>query len=213
MDRREFNVSLLKASAVAILPRFSARAFADEPLSINALYSKAIVIDSLCAPLGDIEATPGADALTAVRKFGITGVNFTISVPDFNETVYNLGNVQKFVDDNPDAFLLVRHHPDLVRAKHENKLGIMLGFQNPEFLEEDPERIATFRKLGVRIMQLTSNKRGKFGDGCLETANAGLTTAAIYTVKLMNDAGVAVDLSHSGYRTTAEGIAHSTRSC
>ncbi len=87
----------------------------------------------------------------------------------------------------------------------------MLGFQNPEFLEEDPERIATFRKLGVRIMQLTYNRRGKFGDGCLETANAGLTTAGIYTVKLMNDAGVAVDLSHSGYRTTAEGIAHSTR--
>ena len=146
-----------------------------------------------------------------MRKSGITGVNFTISVPDFNETVYNLGNVQKLVDDHPDAFLLVRHHPDLVRAKHENKLGIMLGFQNPEFLEEDPERIATFRKLGVRIMQLTYNKRGKFGDGCLETANAGLTTKGIYAVKLMNDAGVAVDLSHSGYRTTAEGIAHSIK--
>jgi hypothetical protein len=54
-----------------------------------------------------------------------TGVNFTISVPDFNETVYNLGNVQKPVDDHPDAFLLVRHYPDLVRAKHENKLGIL----------------------------------------------------------------------------------------
>jgi membrane dipeptidase len=211
MDRRDFNIAFLKASAMAILPCFSARAFADEPSSINALYSKAIVIDSLCAPLGDIETKPGEDALTAVRQSGITGVNFTISVPDFNETVFNLGNVQKLIDDHPDTFLIVRRHSDLARAKRENKLGIMLGFQNPEFLEEDPERIATFRKLGVRIMQLTYNKRGKFGDGCLETANAGLTTTGIYAVKLMNDAGVAVDLSHSGYRTTAEGIAHSTR--
>jgi hypothetical protein len=32
--------------------------------------SKTIVIDSLCAPLGDIEENPGADELTAVRKSG-----------------------------------------------------------------------------------------------------------------------------------------------
>jgi membrane dipeptidase len=68
-----------------------------------------------------------------------------------------------------------------------------------------------FRHLGVRIMQLTYNNRGIFGDGCLEPGNAGLSKAGIAAVKKMNDLGIAVDLSHSGYLTTSEGIAESKK--
>jgi membrane dipeptidase len=63
----------------------------------------------------------------------------------------------------------------------------------------------------VRIMQLTYNNRSLFGDGCLEPGNAGLSKAGITAVKKMNEIGVAVDLSHSGYRTTSEGIAASSK--
>jgi membrane dipeptidase len=70
---------------------------------------------------------------------------------------------------------------------------------------------ALFRQLGVRIMQLTYNNRSLFGDGCLEPGNAGLSKAGIAAIKKMNDLGVAVDLSHSGYRTTSEGIAESKK--
>lgn len=68
-----------------------------------------------------------------------------------------------------------------------------------------------FRRLGVRIMQLTYNNRSLFGDGCLEPGNAGLSKAGIAAVQRMNDLGTAVDLSHSGYRTTSEGIAQSAK--
>ena len=73
------------------------------------------------------------------------------------------------------------------------------------------ERIETFRNLGVRIMQLTYNNRSIFGDGCLEPGNAGLSKAGIAAVHKMNEIGVAVDLSHSGYRTVAEAIAASSK--
>jgi len=63
----------------------------------------------------------------------------------------------------------------------------------------------------VRIMQITYNNRNSFGDGCLEPGNAGLSKAGIAAVKKMNEAGVAVDLSHSGYRTTSEAIAASSK--
>jgi membrane dipeptidase len=210
--RRDFNLSLLKASAVAILaPRFIAHAFADEPPLTSALYSNAIVIDSLCAPGVAMESGPSADALAAVRQSGITAVNFSISVPDSEETLHNLANVQKLVDDHPDAFLIVRRHTDIAVCKREHKLGMMLGFQYPTVLEEDPERISTYRKLGVRIMQLTYNNRSTFGDGCLEASNAGLTNAGCLAIETMNKIGVALDLSHSGYRTTSEGIAKSAK--
>jgi membrane dipeptidase len=115
------------------------------------------------------------------------------------------------VEQHPDLFLVVREHSDIARAKREKKIGIMPGFQYTAFLEENTERIETFRQLGVRIMQLTYNNRSIFGDGCLEPGNAGLSKAGIAAVKKMNELGVALDLSHSGYRTTSEGIAESKK--
>jgi len=210
LNRRAFNVSLLKASAAAFFTlRFARRAFADSVPS--SLYANAIVIDSLCAPFTDMDHPPSAATLAAVRRSGITAINFTISAPTYEDTIESLAVLQDLVDRNPDIFLIVRKHSEIARAKRESKIGIMPGFQFTSFLEEKPERIATFRRLGVRIMQLTYNNRSLFGDGCLEPGNAGLSKAGVATVQRMNELGVAVDLSHSGYRTTAEGIAQSAK--
>src|SRR6202142_3767052 len=181
------------------------------PPVIATLYKNAIVIDSLCAPLVDMDTPPTAEVLAAVRQSGITAINFTISDPTFEGTVGNIAAVEALVDQHPETFLIVRRHSDIARAKRENKIGIMPGFQYTAFLEEKPERVETFRQLGVRIMQLTYNNRSIFGDGCLEPGNAGLSKAGVAAVKKMNDTGVALDLSHSGYRTTSEGIAESKK--
>ncbi|MGA7634379.1 MAG: membrane dipeptidase [Terriglobales bacterium] len=216
MHRREFNLALVKVSAGAWLtPRLLAEALGnsadDAPAAIAALYKNAVVIDSLCGPLVDMDAPPKPETLQAVRQSGITAINFTISDPTFEGTVGNIAVVEQLVDEHPEVFLIVRRHSDIARAKRENKIGILPGFQYTSFLEEKPERIEMFRRLGVRIMQLTYNNRSIFGDGCLEPGNAGLSKAGIAAVKKMNDLGVAVDLSHSGYRTTSEGISQSAK--
>jgi membrane dipeptidase len=213
--RREFNSSLLKflgASWLAPRLRLHAAATAESfSPALEALYSKAVVIDTLCAPFTDMDGPPPAETLAAVRGSGITAINFTISMPGFEDTVSNLALVQDLVDKHPGAFLIVRKHSDIARAKAEKKIGIMPGFQYTSFLEEKVDRIDMFRQLGVRIMQLTYNNRSVFGDGCLEPGNAGLSKAGIAAVKKMNEIGVAVDMSHSGYRTTSEAIAASTK--
>jgi membrane dipeptidase len=216
VHRREFNLALVKVSAGAWLtPRLLAEALGnsadDAPAAIAALYKNAVVIDSLCGPLVDMDAPPKPETLQAVRQSGITAINFTISDPTFEGTVGNIAVVEQLVDEHPEVFLIVRRHSDIARAKRENKIGILPGFQYTSFLEEKPERIEMFRRLGVRIMQLTYNNRSIFGDGCLEPGNAGLSKAGIAAVKKMNDLGVAVDLSHSGYRTTSEGISQSAK--
>jgi membrane dipeptidase len=175
------------------------------------LYKRAIVIDSLCGPFADSETSPSPELVAMVRQSGITAANFTISDRDFEGTVKNLGSLEALVEHHRDAFLIVCKHSDIARAKQENKLGIIPGFQYTAFLESDPDRIETFRNLGVRIMQLTYNNRSIFGDGCLEPGNAGLSKAGIGAVRKMNEIGVAVDLSHSGYRTVLEAIAASSK--
>jgi membrane dipeptidase len=218
--RRDFNLGLLKISAVAFLaPRLLAapldhstgNADDNESSSIARLYKNAIVVDSLCAPLIDMGATPTADLLAAVSHSGITAINFTISDRTFEGTVSNIAALEALVEQNAEAFLIVRRHSDIDRAKRENKIGIMPGFQDSAFLEEQSDRIDMFRQFGVRIMQLTYNNRSIFGDGCLEPGNAGLSKAGVAAVQKMNNLGVAVDLSHSGYRTTSEGISESKK--
>jgi membrane dipeptidase len=182
----------------------------NEPPVIAALYKNAIVIDSLCAPFIDTDP-PKDDILALVRQSGLTAINYTVSLPTFEDTVSNIALVEMLIEQHPEAFLIVRRYSDIDRAKRENKIGIMPGFQYTAFLEENPDRIEMFRQLGVRIMQLTYNNRSIFGDGCLEPGNAGLSKAGIAAVKKMNDLGIAVDLSHSGYRTTSDGIAASNK--
>jgi membrane dipeptidase len=210
LNRRVFSASLLKASAAAFFSLRFPRFVAADVLP-SSLYENAIVIDSLCAPFTDMDRLPSSETLAAVRKSGITAINFTVSAPGYEDTIESLAGLQDLVDRNPEVFLIVRKHSDIARAKSENKIGIMPGFQYTSFLEERPERIATFRRLGVRIMQITYNNRGIFGDGCLEPGNAGLSKAGIAAVQRMNELGIALDLSHSGYRTTSEGITQSTK--
>ena len=154
---------------------------------------------------------PTPAAVEVVRNSGITAINFTVSDQTFEGTLQNLAYVDALVEHFPQAFMVVRAHSDIARAKREKKIGILPGFQYSGFLEENPARILMFRRLGVRIMQLTYNNRGVFGDGCLEPGNAGLSKAGLAAVRSMNEVGVAIDLSHSGYRTTAEAIESSSK--
>ncbi len=216
MHRRDFNLAALKISAATLLsPRVFALALGDASENtaptISALYKNAVVIDTLCAPFISMDVPPTPDILSAVRQSGVTAINFTVSELKFEDTIENIAAAEGLVETHSDMFLIVRRYSDITRAKRENKIGIMLGFQYPGFLEQDPDRIEMFRHLGVRIMQLTYNNRGLFGDGCLEPGNAGLSKAGIAALKKMNELGVAADLSHSGYRTTAEAIAQSAK--
>jgi membrane dipeptidase len=175
------------------------------------LYQKSVVIDTLCGPFTSSDSLPDKAAIDSVRNSGVTAINFTVSAPTFEDTVGQLAYIDALVEQSPDVFMVVRQQSDIARAKRESKIGIMPGFQYTQFLEDDPSRIEMFRRLGVRIMQLTYNNRSNFGDGCLEPGNAGLSKAGLKAVQTMNNLGVAVDLSHSGYRTTSEAIAASKK--
>jgi len=208
-SRRSF---LKTAGSAALLATVAPRLVAEQfPTDIAALYRKSVVIDTLCGPFTSSDGMPDAALVEVVRQSGITAINFTISGRTFEETVDNLAYVDALVEHFPAVFTVVRLHSDIARAKREGKIGIMPGFQYTQFLEADPSRIETFRQLGVRIMQLTYNNRSTFGDGCQEPGNAGLSKAGVDAVHKMNDLGVAVDLSHSGYRTTSEAIAASKK--
>jgi membrane dipeptidase len=78
-------------------------------------------------------------------------------------------------------------------------------------LEDKVDRVQVFRGLGVRVMQLTYNRNTPLGTGCLDGETDGLTDLGRQAIAKMNELGVALDLSHSNTKTTADGIAASTK--
>ncbi len=211
LTRREFQLSALKASAALLIYPIPAAASPSDSPDVTWLYRRAVVIDSLCSPFVDGENDPSPALVRTILDSGITAVNWTVSEQEFEGTLRTIANVQALVDKYPDAFTIIRRQPEIALAKQSGRMGIVMGFQYTAFLEDDPSRIDMFRKLDVRIMQLTYNNRSIFGDGCLEPGTAGLSNAGHAAVTKMNAIGVAVDLSHSGYRTSSEAIEASSK--
>jgi membrane dipeptidase len=169
-----------------------------------------IVIDALSSPADFADPLPlSAGAVHDIRASGVTAINWTVSSRTFEDTVTQIAYTQALVESDPALWIHVRKHSDIGIAAAARQVAIMLGFQHPEPIGEHGERLETFRRLGVRIMQLTYNNRSLFGDGCLESANGGLSRAGRALIERMNTIGIAVDLGHAGMRTTAEAIATS----
>jgi membrane dipeptidase len=214
VDRRDFLVSSGLASAAVAFP-----ARPKDPAAgyLDASYADAIVIDALGGP-GEPGAEPGtplsAKALDDIRASGLTAVNLTVSgvgsyAKDYDTTIRNIAFWNAQIAAHADVLLLVRTTADIAAAKRSKRLGLIFGFQDATPIAEDLERVDTFGELGVRVFQLTYNRRNLVGDGCLEPGNAGLSTFGHSFIERLNERRFLVDLSHAGERTTREAIAAS----
>lgn len=123
----------------------------------------------------------------------------------FRGAVYDLGEWHRRFAAVPQ-FTPITGTAEVREAKRSGTTGILLGFQNSTQLERDVRNAETFHGLGIRMIQLTYNKRSDAGDGCMQGTDEGLTAFGRELIHCMNDLGLIVDLSHCGPRTTMEAI-------
>lgn len=110
------------------------------------------------------------------------------------------------IDQHSDALVWIGDAADLRRAHREKRLGVIFKFQGTEPFGEDEERIPEFRSLGLRVIQLTHNRRNLVGDGCMEPSQAGLSRYGYQVVERLNAEKIVVDLAHGAPRTISDGI-------
>lgn len=108
-----------------------------------------------------------------------------------------------FIANDDDHFMRIDSVADLKRVKKSGKIGILLGLQNSEHFRR-PEDVDFFRGLGQRVSQLTYNTRNLIGNGSTERRDEGISDFGISIIERMNKAGMAVDVSHCGDRTTLD---------
>jgi membrane dipeptidase len=182
-------------------------------------YAKAIVIDACGGPGGFDPDLPDDAPLSPkfvadARASGVTAVNITVNevgnAPNrFERAVAGIASVEHELTAHPDVFLKVLHVGHVAQAKASHRMGLIYGCQDSTMLEGELKRLSLFCDLGVRICQPTYNQRNAIGDGCLESADRGLTQLGHDFVAEMNRLHMLVDLSHAGPRTIADGIAAS----
>lgn len=110
-----------------------------------------------------------------------------------------------------DVFGIATTAADIERLVAEDKVAVIMGFQNTNNLEGRIGYVELFADMGVRVMQLTYNNQNELGSSCYEANDNGLARFGKEVVREMNRAGVLIDLSHVGDRTTLDAVKHSQK--
>ncbi len=169
--------------------------------NIDKIYDEAVVIDGIV-----IARNWNQDSFKALKKSGYTGFNASLDSGSLNRALTSLVDWQKRIKNNPDRLICATSAADFIQAKKEDKVAVMLGFQNCTMIEKSIDNLDILYHAGTRWMQLTYNQRNLLGDGCTERTNAGLSDFGIEVVERMNELGIIIDLSHCGRQTTNDGI-------
>lgn len=225
IHRRDFLAGTGLAALLACAPRLRAPEAAAVPTGAAARwspFSTGITIDAASGLW--LDASEGVDAamaerllareLAAARDCGLSAVVTTVAPQGrfwlddaaFEKTQRDIATWKAHIAEHADLLLHVERAADLETARQSRRLGIVFTFQGTEPLGEDSDRIALFHSLGVRVIQLTHNRRNLVGDGCMEPSNAGLSRYGHEVVERLNAAHIIVDLAHGSQPTIHDGI-------
>lgn len=169
--------------------------------SFPSLHERAIVVDGL------VVSRWCREVFEAMRAGGITAANCTVAVWEgFEPAMGNIASFTHSLDEHTDLIRRVLTVDDVLAAKAEGRVGVILGWQNTSPIEDDLRRLALFHDLGVRVAQLTYNTQNFVGAGCYESRDSGLSDFGREVVAELNRVGIVIDLSHVGPVTTRETV-------
>lgn len=134
-----------------------------------------------------------------------------IGGPDgYNQGVRFISQWNSLIAGNDQFMMRIDSPADLDRVKASGKIGILLGIQNSDHFQR-PDHVDFFWGMGQRVSQLTYNSRNWIGNGSTERRDEGLSDYGVSIVERMNKVGMAVDVSHSGDKTTLDAFEVSAR--
>jgi len=127
------------------------------------------------------------------------------------ESLDSLGRWRDLVRENADVAEIALTAADVKRIGESGKVAVILGYQNSNLLDGRIRFVEFFAELGVRVIQLTYNNQNELGGSCYEAEDSGLARFGKEVVREMNKAGILVDCSHVGDRTTLDAIETSSK--
>ncbi|ANX01962.1 M19 family membrane dipeptidase [Thermoclostridium stercorarium subsp. leptospartum DSM 9219] len=130
--------------------------------------------------------------------------------PSFDNAMKYIREAER-IERQTCFFKLCRSFEDIKNGIEDKKVCGLLGIEGGEALEGKLENLDEFYNAGVRIMTLTWNYANELGDGAEIQRNGGLTEFGRKVVKLMQEKGMIVDISHADIKTFEDCMSISTR--
>lgn len=147
------------------------------------------------------------DVFTELRQANVAAV--TVTCGFWEGTVESLDSLARWRDlvaANSDLVAIAATAADIEAAAAAGRTAIVLGFQNANLFEGRIRFVELFAELGVRVIQLTYNNQNELAGSCYEETDSGLARFGREVIREMNRAGMLVDLSHVGNRSTLDAI-------
>jgi len=233
LTRRSFvRAAALAAGAAPLAPfvprgRFRLFAWSENEYSARCidLVESSLVIDmlGLLTLNGETQARWGPaldglvdDDLRALRGSGIdvfhiaSGVGGRTQDEAYDNCLAFVGQYDSIVANRADVFMRIDSAADLAAVHGSDRVGVLIGVQNSQHFRE-PDDVDLFHALGQRVSQLTYNSRNRIGNGSTERVDGGISDFGVSIIERMNEVGMAVDVSHSGDRTTLDACEVSSR--
>jgi membrane dipeptidase len=180
---------------------------AEEEKRAMELYQKAIVIEGLTySPT----LNHPIEYMEEVRKNGVTATHITVTPTwaTLREALSSISEWYQIAERTRVRFAYSAD--DIVQAKKEGKVCVIMGSQNGKILEDDVSLVRIFHRLGMRIIQLAYAEQNYIGSGG-DDVDAGISTFGRKVIDEMNKVGILVDVSHCGDKTVTDAIKYSQK--
>ena len=135
----------------------------------------------------------------------VVGCTANLTWDDTLESIENFEAVKAAVRAHPSAYVLCSQ-AELELPANQDRVGVLLGLQNPKALSDSLALINAFYDLGLRCLSLAFNENSYYGCGYATETDTGLTALGKRAIERMNELGIVVDLSHSGDRTAMQAL-------
>lgn len=178
----------------------------EEEKRATELYQKATVIECLTY----IPTLHSLEYVEHIRKAGVTANHITVT--ETNATPRGaLSTISGWYEISKKTnCTFADTAEDIVRAKKEAKVCIIMGSQNARMLDDDLGLVRIFHRLGVRIIQLAYAEQNYIASGG-EDVDGGLSLFGRKVIDEMNRVGILVDISHCGDKTVMDAIKYSEK--
>ena len=151
----------------------------------------------------EFQAAWNAAGLTAIfQNAGIFGNNG--SLPEI------FAHFCMVIDKMPEFLIRATTQEDILEAKKSGRHALLFSSNNVPLANDGSSVSGELRFLrssfsaGFRQAHLTYNRANQLADGCAESRNGGLTDLGRAAVEAMNDAGIIVDVAHTGWQSSYE---------
>lgn len=103
--------------------------------------------------------------------------------------------------ESRDILKVIYSSDDFYDALNENKIAVMLGLEGLSSIEDEIESLYTLYQLGFRHASLTWNEENGLATGVKGDENRGLTKKGKRVIKIINELGMILDVSHVNEKT------------